>query len=91
MQSFYIVIVILILLMVVILHARQNAGASEVGYSLKERQVSRLRMEMQHPGGVRIVLKKKDCLNTIAFIDGLGTVWYSLAFVLYSSFGCILL
>ena len=30
-------------------------------------------MEIQHPAGVRIVLKKKDCLNTIALIDALGT------------------
>jgi len=46
-----------------------------MGYSLKERQVARLRMEMQHPAGVRILLKKKDCLNTIALIDALGWTW----------------
>lgn len=46
-----------------------------MGYSLKERQVARLRMEMQHPAGVRIVLKKRDCLNTIALVDALGAVW----------------
>jgi len=33
-------------------------------------------MEMQHPAGVRIVLKKKDCVNTIALIAVLGAVWY---------------
>ena len=37
--------------------------------------MQRLRMEILHPAGVRIVLKKKDCLNTIALIDALGTVW----------------
>lgn len=51
-----------------------------MGYSLKERQVARLRMEMQHPAGVRIILKKKDCLSTIALIDALGTVWYDFLF-----------
>jgi hypothetical protein len=35
-------------------------------------------MEMQHPAGVRIILKKRDCHNTIALIDALGTVWYSI-------------
>ncbi|KAK4029858.1 uncharacterized protein LOC116931208 [Daphnia magna] len=55
-------------------NANHGPGA-ETGYSLKERQVARLRMEMQHPAGVRIILKKRDCLNTIALIDALGTVW----------------
>ncbi len=53
-----------------------HGGGAEAGFSLKERQVARLRMEMQHPAGVRIVLKKKDCVNTIALIDALGAVWY---------------
>ncbi len=52
-----------------------GTGGADTGYSLKERQVARLRMEMQHPAGVRIILKKRDCLNTIALIDALGTVW----------------
>jgi hypothetical protein len=56
-------------------NANHGPGA-ESGYSLKERQVARLRMEMQHPAGVRIILKKRDCLNTIALIDALGAVWY---------------
>jgi hypothetical protein len=55
--------------------ASSGAGDGGSGYSLKERQVQRLRMEIQHPAGVRIVLKKKDCFNTIALIDALGTVW----------------
>lgn len=52
------------------------SGGNEMAFSLKERQVARLRMEMQHPAGVRILLKKKDCVNTIALVDALGTVWY---------------
>lgn len=57
-------------------NANHGPGGPESGYSLKERQVARLRMEMQHPAGVRIILKKRDCHNTIALIDALGTVWY---------------
>ncbi|XP_046462679.1 uncharacterized protein LOC124208865 isoform X2 [Daphnia pulex] len=56
-------------------NANHGPGGPESGYSLKERQVARLRMEMQHPAGVRIILKKRDCHNTIALIDALGTVW----------------
>ena len=41
-------------------------------------------MEMQHPAGVRIILKKRDCLNTIALIDALGTVWYTLTAIFCS-------
>lgn len=33
-------------------------------------------MEIDHPGGVRIILRKKDCLSSIAFVDYLGAVWY---------------
>lgn len=53
-----------------------HGGGTDAGFSLKERQVARLRMEMQHPAGVRIVLKRKDCINTIALVDALGAVWY---------------
>lgn len=42
---------------------------------LKEQQVLRLRAEINHPGGVRVVLRKKDCVNSIAFVDYLGAVW----------------
>ena len=61
-----------------------GTGGADTGYSLKERQVARLRMEMQHPAGVRIILKKRDCLNTIALIDALGTVWYTLTAIFCS-------
>lgn len=37
--------------------------------------MARLRLEMQHPAGVRIILKKRDCVNTIALVDALGAVW----------------
>ncbi|ODM91843.1 hypothetical protein Ocin01_14839 [Orchesella cincta] len=34
---------------------------------LKEQQVMHLQMEINHPGGVRVILRKKDCLSSIAF------------------------
>lgn len=42
---------------------------------LKEQQVMHLQMEINHPGGVRVILRKKDCLSSIAFVDYLGAVW----------------
>ncbi|CAG7720782.1 unnamed protein product [Allacma fusca] len=42
---------------------------------LKEQQVMRLKAEIHHTGGVRIVLRKKDCVSSIAFVDYLGAVW----------------
>lgn len=49
--------------------------SSSPNVPLKEQQVMRLKAEIQHPVGVRIVLRKKDCVNSIAFIDYLGAVW----------------
>jgi hypothetical protein len=45
------------------------------GVPLKEQQVLRLKTEMNHPGGMRVVLRKKDCVNTVALVDYLGAVW----------------
>jgi len=42
---------------------------------LKEQQVMRLQTEINHPTGVRVVLRKKDCIGTIALVDYLGGVW----------------
>jgi len=57
-----------------------EAGGSGTGLSshvpLKEQQVIRLQSEINHPGGVRVVLRKKDCVGSIAFVDYLGAVWY---------------
>lgn len=43
--------------------------------TLREQQVMQLRREMSHPGGVRLQLRRKDCLNSIAFIDAFQAVW----------------
>lgn len=43
--------------------------------TLREQQVVQLRREMMHPGGVRLQLRKKDCIGSIAWIDAFGGVW----------------
>lgn len=44
--------------------------------TMREQQVMQLRREMMHPGGVRLQLRRKDCINSIAFVDAFGAVWY---------------
>lgn len=43
--------------------------------SLKETQVRKLQKEITHKSGVRLMLRKKDCVNTIALVDCFGAVW----------------
>lgn len=43
--------------------------------TLREQQVIQLRREMMHPGGVRLQLRRKDCIGSIAFVDAFGGVW----------------
>uniref|UniRef100_A0A182XWT1 PDZ domain-containing protein n=1 Tax=Anopheles stephensi TaxID=30069 RepID=A0A182XWT1_ANOST len=43
--------------------------------TLREQQVFQLRREMMHPGGVRLQLRRKDCLNSIGLVDAFGAVW----------------
>lgn len=45
--------------------------------TLREQQVIELRKEMMHPGGVRIQLRRKDCVGSIALADAFGAVWIS--------------
>lgn len=44
--------------------------------TLKEEQVMKLQREIAHRGGIRVTLRKKDCLNGIAFVEYFGAVWY---------------
>ncbi|XP_063852792.1 uncharacterized protein LOC135095710 [Scylla paramamosain] len=37
--------------------------------SLREQQVIRLQREIAHQAGVRLTLRKKDCCNTVAFVN----------------------
>ncbi|GAB0088346.1 uncharacterized protein DMENIID0001_027490 [Sergentomyia squamirostris] len=43
--------------------------------TLREQQVMHMRREMMHPGGVRLQLRRKDCLGSIAWVDAFGAVW----------------
>lgn len=43
--------------------------------TLRDQQVQQLRKEKLHPGGVRLQVRRKDCTNSIAFIDAFGHVW----------------
>lgn len=43
--------------------------------TLREQQVMQLRREIMHPGGVRLQLRRKDCVNSIGFVDAFGGVW----------------
>lgn len=43
--------------------------------SLRESQVLRLRKEIAHPSGVRLMVRKKDCHNSIGLIDLSNNVW----------------
>ncbi|XP_039283251.1 uncharacterized protein LOC111051549 isoform X2 [Nilaparvata lugens] len=54
---------------------RQPMAEAEGGVTLRERQVTQLRREMAHQGGVRLQLRRKDCLGSIALVDAFGAVW----------------
>ncbi|XP_050422675.1 uncharacterized protein LOC126834638 [Adelges cooleyi] len=43
--------------------------------TVREKQVLQLRREMSHHAGVRLQLRRKDCINTIALVDVFQTVW----------------
>lgn len=43
--------------------------------SLREQQVLQLRREIMHPGGVRLQLRRKDCIGSIALVDVFNSVW----------------
>ncbi|KAL1461491.1 hypothetical protein WDU94_013382 [Cyamophila willieti] len=45
------------------------------GLTLREQQVLQLRREMMHPGGVRLQLRRKDCVSSIALVDAFNAVW----------------
>ncbi|XP_059476455.1 uncharacterized protein LOC132197280 [Neocloeon triangulifer] len=43
--------------------------------TLREQQVLEITREIRHPGGVRLQLRKKDCISSVAFVDAFGAVW----------------
>lgn len=52
----------------------QSTGLAQ-RVTLRDQQVQQLRKEKLHPGGVRLQVRRKDCTNSIAFIDAFGHVW----------------
>ncbi|XP_034113531.2 pneumococcal serine-rich repeat protein [Drosophila albomicans] len=50
-----------------------NSGNKRL--TLREQQVMQLRREIMHPGGVRLNLRRKDCVGSIAWVDAFGGVW----------------
>ncbi|XP_034231072.1 uncharacterized protein LOC117639477 [Thrips palmi] len=52
----------------------QSSGLAQ-RVTLRDQQVQQLRKEKLHPGGVRLQVRRKDCTNSIAFIDAFGHVW----------------
>lgn len=57
--------------------AHENAlnAQSSKRMTLREQQVLQLRREIMHPGGVRLQLRRKDCIGSIAWVDAFGAVW----------------
>lgn len=53
----------------------ESIQPSEARITLREQQVMQLRREMMHPGGVRVQLRRKDCMNSIGWVDAFGRVW----------------
>ncbi|XP_022914839.1 uncharacterized protein [Onthophagus taurus] len=43
--------------------------------TLREQQVLQLQKEMKHPSGVRLQLRRKDCISSIALVDIFNGVW----------------
>ncbi|KAH0555531.1 uncharacterized protein LOC123262426 [Cotesia glomerata] len=43
--------------------------------TLREKQIAQLRREMTHRAGVRLQLGRRDCKDSIAFVDTFGSIW----------------
>lgn len=43
--------------------------------TLREQQVLQLQKEIKHPGGIRVQIRRKDCISSIAFVDAFSSVW----------------
>ena len=56
-------------------HGTPASAAGNRKLTLREQQVFQLRREMMHPGGVRLQLRRKDCINSIGLVDAFGAVW----------------
>lgn len=55
----------------------ENIPHNNIKMTLREQQCQMLRREMNHPGGVRLQLRRKDCIGSIGWVDAFGAVWVS--------------
>lgn len=53
-----------------------NEANNSTRLTLREQQVLQLRREISHSGGVRLQLRRKDCLGSIALVDAFNAVWF---------------
>ncbi|XP_036324477.1 mucin-5AC [Rhagoletis pomonella] len=56
-------------------HSGATNSPANKRMTLREHQVMQLRREIMHPGGVRLQLRRKDCVGSIAWVDAFGAVW----------------
>lgn len=52
-----------------------NTASPSKRMTLREQQVMQLRREIMHPGGVRLQLRRKDCIGSIAWVEAFGAIW----------------
>ncbi|CAH1783070.1 unnamed protein product [Owenia fusiformis] len=50
-------------------------GNAKTGRSLTQTLVENLNREIEHPGGVKIMLRQSDCYRGIALVDAYDAVW----------------
>ncbi|GAU91480.1 hypothetical protein RvY_03720 [Ramazzottius varieornatus] len=51
------------------------ASSAERSLTLRQQQVEKLKQEMLQPEGVRVRIKRTDCLDALALVDCFGCVW----------------
>ncbi|XP_063980024.1 uncharacterized protein LOC135164006 [Diachasmimorpha longicaudata] len=54
-----------------------RSGAANIPrqLTLREQQIYQLKREMSHRAGVRLQLGRRDCKDSIAFVDSFGSIW----------------
>ncbi|XP_011297013.1 uncharacterized protein [Fopius arisanus] len=55
--------------------ARSGGASAPRQLTLREQQIYQLKREMNHRAGVRLQLGRRDCKDSIAFVDSFGSIW----------------
>lgn len=58
-----------------LLPPRSDPRSAQKQLTVREQQVLRLAREMSHPAGVRLPLTRRDCKESVAFVDFFDAVW----------------